>query len=122
MNSQEIFDASVGFIIKQGRPSMDDNGSCKYRGCNGERCAVGALIPDALYDPAMEGRGVGGPLIVQALRDLGLLANPRAHMLLRQLQATHDGAARSVGPSEFLEEFYFRASQLCKKSYLKWNF
>lgn len=33
-------------------------GFCAYRSPNGNKCAVGVFIPDDLYVPEMEGRGV----------------------------------------------------------------
>jgi hypothetical protein len=34
--------------------SYGDRGTCKYRGANGAKCAVGVFIPDALYCPEMD--------------------------------------------------------------------
>jgi hypothetical protein len=42
---------------KQGHQSMLPNG-CAYRGDDGDKCAVGCLIPDHLYDARFEGAGI----------------------------------------------------------------
>lgn len=65
MTPQEIFDTVVRHLFTQGkrcgeRRADEDGGSfqCKYRGPLGTSCAVGVLIPDEAYDPAMEGNAV----------------------------------------------------------------
>lgn len=40
-------------LAKQRARAYDDG--CKYRATNGTMCAVGCLIPDALYDRSVEG-------------------------------------------------------------------
>ena len=50
-------------LMAQGRRSTldDENGfSCAYRGVDGAKCAVGCLIPDDLYIPALENQNVYG--------------------------------------------------------------
>ena len=49
--SQEVFDVVAKHLLTQNAKSMDDpwDEMCAYRGENGRRCAVGALIPDDLY-------------------------------------------------------------------------
>lgn len=54
MTQQEIFDAVLAHLRKQGKASMSDPASCRYRGPGGTSCAVGCLIPDELYDPLIE--------------------------------------------------------------------
>jgi hypothetical protein len=58
MERQEAFDKAVGFILKQGKKSFRDTGrgqGCAYRGNDNCRCPIGILIPDNLYDAALEG-------------------------------------------------------------------
>jgi hypothetical protein len=38
----------------QGGPSVSPKNSCKYRGPNNRKCAIGAIMPDELYDPKFE--------------------------------------------------------------------
>ena len=55
MTDQQVFDTVVRHLAKQGRPSIGDEGACKYR--SGElSCAVGCLLTDEEYDPRQEGR------------------------------------------------------------------
>ena len=57
MTNQQIFNKVAKHLLKQGRRARDGNG-CAYRGENGTKCAVGCLIPDALYDDRLEGSSV----------------------------------------------------------------
>ena len=59
MTEQEIFDTVLTHLREQGEAATSAGGSCRYRGANGTACAVGCLIPDELYDPLIEGLGVG---------------------------------------------------------------
>lgn len=55
MEAQEIFDTVVRHLFNQGHAALD-NGRCRYRAANGDKCAAGVLITDEYYDPKMEGR------------------------------------------------------------------
>lgn len=55
---QALFNKAVKGLARQGfAPSYlpDGEGTCAYRGEDGKRCALGHLIPDAVYKPEMEG-------------------------------------------------------------------
>ena len=52
MTLQEIFDTSVGQVIKQGGLSKKANGMCAYRGEGGMMCAVGAIMDDETAEDA----------------------------------------------------------------------
>lgn len=63
MSKQSIFNKVASHLFKQGKPSMsfDQKGNiegCLYRGPNGIKCAIGALISDRVYKPAMEGNSI----------------------------------------------------------------
>lgn len=69
MTPQEIFDTVARHLFTQGeragREIKDGLGDavdfeCLYRGPNNGTCAVGKLLPDACYDPCMEGDSVTG--------------------------------------------------------------
>jgi hypothetical protein len=51
---QEIFDTVVTHLFTQGKAAQDEDETCFYRAPDGCKCAVGALIPDELYDETME--------------------------------------------------------------------
>jgi len=60
MTKQEIFNKVWDhFIVNKGKRSMSPSGkSCRYRGEDGGRCAVGILIPDEMYSSEIEGSRV----------------------------------------------------------------
>lgn len=102
MNNQEAFNCAVTHLLKQGRQSVYF-GTCKYRHPeSGERCAIGALIPDDSYDELMEGRLVGTVIhryegVANALVNVDMA-------LLRELQTAHDyptGGMVSNWPADF---------------------
>lgn len=55
---QAIFDRVASHLIGQGDVSLLETGQCAYRGERGRKCAVGALIPDELYETRFEGQRV----------------------------------------------------------------
>ena len=105
-SSQEIFDTVAEHLWKQmcaavTRPEgLYD--SCAYRADDGKKCAVGCLILDQEYTPAMEG------LPVKALLRQGLLPQRLVGhiLLLVELQLVHDHSARvSSGSCDLRVEF-----------------
>jgi hypothetical protein len=54
MTDQEAFDVMARHLLTQ-RAKSEDDILCRYRGPGGRKCAVGALILDEEYSPAMEG-------------------------------------------------------------------
>lgn len=55
-SKQEAFDTAMEKLLAQGCVSADEDGQCLYRNPNGNKCAIGHLIPDEFYDPLFEGR------------------------------------------------------------------
>lgn len=55
MNAQEIFDAVLQHARRQKVPAENADRVCQYRAPDGKRCFIGALIPDELYTPKIEG-------------------------------------------------------------------
>lgn len=59
MDRQAIFNTVKAHLLAQGRKAeregYDGYPGCVYRADNGDKCAVGCLIPDDLYSPKMEG-------------------------------------------------------------------
>lgn len=133
MDRQEIFDTVATHLLTQGHKAFDLN--CKYHAKNGDKCAIGVLIPDELYDPVIEGFGVassvsalfrerrnpGNPeqmmgckssTIMKILCDLDIKEEDWA--LLMQLQTTHD----LLEPEEWSEALHciaerFKLSTAC---------
>lgn len=57
-SKQETFDTVVAHLRKQGRAAVSAAGACRYRSDEGDKCAVGCLIPDERYRPLFEGKRV----------------------------------------------------------------
>lgn len=87
MTEQDIFNAAYLGLKAQGFKMSLRNGGCAYRGLNGLRCAVGHVIPDALYDPEMEGDSAESDLVRKALAAIGADGHVQ---FLSQLQCVHD--------------------------------
>jgi len=96
---QGIYDAVARHLLAQGAVSvatLPHGGiGCAYRGDNGLKCAIGALIPDELYYPEME--GMGGLAVLSSIRLLDFNKHDREWVaaradLLIALQRAHDDA------------------------------
>lgn len=105
MNKQAIFDQVLAAMRKQGQPSakVTPGGSvyCMYRGPEGTKCGIGHLIPDDVYDPAMESKPVLMLLesFPQALGfdpEVDVWSNNNG-VFLDSLQQCHDNAVRDEG-------------------------
>jgi hypothetical protein len=94
----QIFATVRAHLLTQNGVSEDDVGSCRLRGRDGRRCAIGILIDDAHYSERLEGLGISyytagqdGPLL-KALAMSGVDAyQSRVHALLQDLEEVHDG-------------------------------
>ncbi len=100
---QSLFDAVARHLLTQracsylpkDHPANDAGNGCAYRGENGLRCAIGALIPDDRYSPEFEGltvRTFGQEAAM--LRAAASLPDDRddpLNMLAASLQRIHDG-------------------------------
>lgn len=90
---QMFFDKAVAHARKQKCASMD-NDSCYYRGPNGTKCFVGALIKDEFYNPGLENNAARDELVIAAVRKsfgLSKLTLDEEN-LLERLQTVHDDA------------------------------
>jgi hypothetical protein len=88
---QEIFNKVwTHFFIKNNPRAIVEN-RCKYRTYNGNKCAVGCLIPYKLYDPKIEGKAcdVNSPdnSLIEILKKLYIY---KYIDLLSELQSAHD--------------------------------
>lgn len=92
MTDQEIFDKVCTHLIKQARQSklISYKSMCAYRGEGGASCAIGCLIPDALYYREME--GVPFRRLVLSNRQLTPYL-PKSALLGVGLQDIHDADA-----------------------------
>jgi hypothetical protein len=92
---QEEFNAVCEHLMKQGRRAVrrDKDGNilgCAYRSTEGA-CAVGCRIPDELYDPRMEGWGLGAMMSVCKEDNIKLPPELDEYWhMFSALQAVHD--------------------------------
>ena len=94
MNMQEVYFKVRNHLLTQGRRAKIYD-QCRYRAPNGDKCAIGCLIPDDKYDPSMEGHLIScSPLIQDAIG-----ASEDHIDFLTDLQRVHDFS----NPSEWNE-------------------
>lgn len=91
---QEVFDFVATHLFTQGVQAIGHNGPagsapiCLYRGPNGTKCAVGAMITDEEYDPSMEGFSARDLVHLKVVKvNDDIKANVE---LLEGLQTVHD--------------------------------
>lgn len=92
-SSQDVFNIVAKHLFNQGKQCLDIYGNCAYRGANGMKCAVGALILDSEYSFVLEGKNVHNILHDEQLcRTRPYLKQLfKEHiMLLTRLQMIHD--------------------------------
>ena len=97
MTDLEIFDFVAAHLIRQGKQSRcgsagDLYNTCMYHGPHGTSCAVGCLIKDELYDPAMEGVQIQNSPKVRAAvkKSIGRKLTDTTREMLVVLQCVHD--------------------------------
>ena len=105
MTHQEIFDKVATHLLTQKKQAVSDEGVCLYRTPSGLSCAVGCLIPDDLYTPAIETGTPGnwhggeerhaGKHLAVILEAAGFVEGDM--QLLRRLQTVHDNNATVTG-------------------------
>lgn len=99
MIAREIIDFVANKLCLQAEQSYDgfgcsaEGGSCKYRGPNGLKCAIGWLIRDVDYKLEMENKGLIALLRKYPILDYILPEDMDAEKginLLGRMQAIHD--------------------------------
>lgn len=107
MTEQEIFDAVCAHLARQQRPAVDVVGAdrmCVYHASDGCKCAVGCLIPDALYVPEIEGLSLSDAAVIGEPELGQLLPFIVDHGgLLNDLQVAHDTAENAVSLRRMLK-------------------
>lgn len=91
LTNQDAFDGAMLHLLNQGHSCISASGQARYRGARG-KSSIGALIPDELYVPSMEGKKVHHWLAARgpeydALRERLGSVTPS---LLDELQDLHD--------------------------------
>jgi len=89
---QELFDRISKHLLNQNeRSEALVRGACRYRGDNGLKCAVGAIIPDKKYSEKIEGSSVYSSDVAQCLPIRYQGGNSLKFLL--KLQKLHDQTA-----------------------------
>lgn len=104
----ELVNDCFNKLIAQGGCSVSPIGvSCRYRGANGRKCAIGLYIPDACYHEKLEentsdegSKWQYDIEICNILRRVGI--RPKKMVIL---QYCHDNAARTPSPIKSLEKY-----------------
>jgi hypothetical protein len=93
---QEVFTRVATHLLKQNAKSVASKSSrsCRYRGTNGLRCAIGALILDEAYSDDLEGHCASSDQVTEALRLSGVTRI--SNSFLDTLQDVHDDHAPAV--------------------------
>lgn len=117
MNRQEAFDLAAKHLLAQGVKSREkaDSSSpyppaCAYRGEDGLKCAIGALIPDDQYSPNMENMSVS-ILLRQEYCPPILKSGDLTKGFLQGLQDAHDHAHGDGDVEEFRRNLFTFAKQ-----------
>ena len=85
-SQQEVFDVVATHLMTQKQQCVTESWSCRYRHTNGLKCAIGALIPDELYNFNLEERNVDS-----IISDDGFNFYPdQDTVFLTKLQSVHD--------------------------------
>lgn len=88
-NKHALFKKVRNHLLKQNCRAGDGEDSNLYRAPDGSRCAIGCLIADSAYFPALENLPVTDTAVLTALYLSGVDA--KYHLkLLKELQRVHD--------------------------------
>jgi hypothetical protein len=137
MKPQTVFDKTVNFLLKQGRPAMRDDGddwTCLYRGPNGTKCAVGFWMPDDCWHESMNGTDLGSLIREEEFDKIPKTRRKKLSKwiddfviphreLLTSLQAAHDSpTVRKDDESFHKTRLKARLREVAKRYGLGWKF
>ena len=111
MNAQEIFDKVMTHLATQGHRAINRFNNCVYRSPNGDKCAVGCLIPDDEYTSAFERKSIENIVMIGHVHRpvLNNILAPQLPLLV-ELQRLHDNWR---GP---ISKFHYAARQVAKNA------
>jgi len=122
---QTEFDTVVSHVRKQRVKSTTKDGDCTYRGLNNTKCAIGCLIPDAVYNQGMESKNVytfrdEHPNVYKLILDNAELQDSETIVRFYSgMQQAHDHASENV--NDFLHMFERQAQCLARDFGLKYT-
>lgn len=83
---QEAFNTMYKHLHTMKKKSANESGSCKYRGCNGNKCPVGALINDKNYSESIEAQAANEDIVLNAIKHSGYPVTDKASNLYVKMQ------------------------------------
>lgn len=86
-DDQAVFDTVYTHLMRQGEPAFDEDGDPWYLAPDGRRCAIGVLIDEEIYHPAIEGVDAVSEGVLAAVTASGWEVD---RYLLLELQVIHD--------------------------------
>lgn len=106
MKKQEVLNVVMEFAYEQNARCVERMGKCLYRGPKGDKCFIGCLIPDDMYNPHMESIGTLCGVLLQFPE---LQRHIKIHSLsfsdnidfFEELQAIHDNLIPEGWEKEF---------------------
>lgn len=125
MNAQDILNSNYQWFIVEKHNRAGDGAQCFYRMDNGNRCAIGCVMPDEVYDEDMDISERGGKILV--VLDNFPLADEFFKetdlSFLYDLQSAHDGYAaykrvndsRGTGSLDFHSYYDVELRKLAQK-------
>lgn len=99
-DKQAIFDKVARHLLTQREKAQEysviSGSSCRYRTEDGQKCAIGCLIPDELYDSVMEGVAADNvEFVLKPLMEAGVISKEDF------AEAEHKAAYGRVSPLRF---------------------
>lgn len=110
---QEAFDKVVEHLIKQGKPSVDEFGSCQYHSEDGLKCAAGCLIKDSKLRKKVSGEWE------EACDTYPSLKNLAPFDFVDRLQSIHDNGAYNRTLNSWRFDWVTNMKELAKSYKLK---
>lgn len=104
---QAAFTKAYLGLLHQGVASVEQRGAlspkCLYRADNGNKCAVGHLIPDALYVPELENVAISDPsaVMTRVLNELFPGHDKLFLEFLCEMQVAHDSVLKNNGINDW---------------------
>jgi hypothetical protein len=108
MDAQTIFDHVAQHMLTQrARSARDGSADCLYRDLHGRACAVGSIIPAAVYRESMEHKGIAALMLMLSLdefdtpehRAFARVLTLHAPMLMHFMRV-HDQAVPEAWPDD----------------------
>ena len=122
IDRNEIFNKVFAHLVIQGKPSRNiEDYICVYQNSDGDKCAIGCLIPDELYTMGLEGNGVRDKKVKDVLRQVFPNIGLKDFEFLENLQQLHDDLMYDYegvkSGKKYTRYFYFdlfnQMEQLC---------